>query len=144
MSRRTAIFLLTSLMVSLASPFNPDIAGAKGREPTTKGWTKILPGSNTNPCTAVAIGAGDSPQVGPTEPLNNLSVNCSDDKKMTYEGLRGKFLPHVHACGATLDDLRQKNRNVTIVGDPTPNNQYHCLLQGITPKQFVAAIKYQQ
>jgi hypothetical protein len=143
MNMKIVICLLASLLVFSTSPFNPDIAEAKGKKPITRGITKLVRGSNTNPCTAQAIGSGNVPPVGPTEDLTNLSVSCSEDKDVTYKEL-WDVLPQQHACGTTLADLRKERPDVTIVSDPTGANPYHCILDNITPREFVRAIKWQR
>jgi len=116
---------------------------AAGKKPITRDTTKIVRGSNALPCNAQTIGQGNSPSVGPKEDLTNLSVSCSDDKSVSYNELLN-HLPHAHGCGSTLDDLRKARPSVTVVSDPTGGNPYHCILDNITPKEFISGIKWQQ
>lgn len=109
----------------------------RGGRPITDKWTKIVRGANVCPLTARSVGDGNNPKVGPNEPLSDLSVNASDDKKVSYAELAAG-LPNAHFGFTTLDDLRKANQFVLIVRDPLPNNQYHCLLSVITPKEFVS------
>lgn len=120
----------------------PIVAEATGKKPITAASTKIVRGANGGTCEATAIGNGNNPSVGVNEDLTNLSVSCSDQKGVSWSQLRAP-LPNAHACVATLGDLRKRNKYVTIVGDPTDDNPYHCLLEDITPKQFVAGSNYQ-
>ncbi len=117
-------------------------AMAGGSTPVTKGWTKIVRGVNGTNCDATAIGSGNQPPAKPTEDLTDLSVSCSQDPKVTVTALRAP-LPNAHACVTTLDALRRVRPNVTIVADPAPGNGYHCLLDNITPRQFVSGATYQ-
>ncbi|WP_269530904.1 hypothetical protein [Chitinimonas sp. BJYL2] len=120
------------------------ISAWAGNNTVTAGITKIVRGYNGgSPCAAATVGAGSMPSAGPKEDMSNLSVSCSDDKKVTWAQLR-EPLPNNHACVTTLDDLRKQNKYVTIVKDKTPDNAYHCVLSNITPTQFVNAAKHQQ
>lgn len=103
--------------------------------------TKVVRGVNQTYCDATAIGNGSNPKVGKKEDMTNLSVSCSDNKKVSFDDLRAP-LPSPHFCQTTIGKLRKKNKSVVIVSDPVPTNRYHCLLSRITPNQFVAGSKY--
>ncbi len=106
-------------------------------KPITAAWTKIVRGANNCPLTAQSIGDGNNPKVGPNEPLTDLSVNASDDKKVSYTQLAAN-LPNPHYGFTTLGDLRKANKHILIVRDPLPGNPYHCLISVITPKQYAS------
>ena len=143
MKLSSSIGVLALLAAFSALPGISDNAEAAGKKPTTRDITKIVRGSNAVPCNAQAIGQGNSPPVRAAEDLTNLSVSCSDNKNVSYNELRN-YLPHPHACGSTLDNLRKARRTVTIVSDPTNTNPYHCILSDITPEEFIRSIKWQQ
>lgn len=114
-----------------------------GSNTITADTTKIVRGFNAGaPCDPEKIGEGSSPKAGINEEMSNLSVSCSDDKRVTWQQLRAP-LPNAHACIATLGDLRKRNKNITIVKDETRDNRYHCVLSNITPKQFVSGSRHQ-
>ncbi|MGE3538759.1 MAG: hypothetical protein AB7N91_15175 [Candidatus Tectimicrobiota bacterium] len=132
----------TLLLLGMGS--GPSTAGAAGKKAITSATTKIVRGYNMGtPCDAMTIGNGNNPKVGPGEDLTNLSVSCSDDDKVSYTQLRAS-LPNPHACVATLGDLRKSRKEVTIVAAPETDNLYHCILDNITPKQFISGSKWQQ
>jgi hypothetical protein len=110
---------------------------ATGTGPVTAKWTKIVRGVNQMRCEAGPIGDGNDPQVGPNEPLTDLSVSCSDDRSVTLDQLRAPLL-NPHICWSELEKLRRSNRHVLAVRAPTRDNPYHCLLSVITPKEFVS------
>ena len=129
---------LIGFMVSCATTPGPNSAAQlRGNKPITAKWTKIVRGANACPLTAQAVGQGNNPPVRAKEPLTDLSVIASDDKRVTYNQLAA-YVPHANYGFTTLGDLRKANKHVLIVRDPLPNNPYHCLLSVITPKEFVS------
>ena len=143
-SRRHVSFLLAGFALVLGTSF--PILYAAGNRPITKGHSKIVRAVNQQPsgnsCLPTVIGTGNDPAVGPSDDLTNLSVSCSDNEAVTFKQLEAPLAgPNRVYCVTTLSKLRQKRSEVTVVRDPTPQNQYHCLLATITPKQFVAATR---
>ena len=108
-----------------------------GKKPITAAWTKIVRGANACPLSAKSVADGNNPKVGPNEPLTDLSVNASDDRRVTYKVLDAG-LPNAYYGVTTLGDLRKANKFVLLVRDPLPGNPYHCLLSVITAKEFVS------
>ena len=138
--KSNAPILVAGLIVLLqgcAGPRGDESTSIQRGKPITAEWTKIVRGANGCPLTAQSVGDGNRPKVGPRESLTDLSVNASDDKKVTYEDLAAG-LAHAEYGFTTLGDLRKANKSVLIVRDPLPTNPYHCLLSVITPKEFVS------
>lgn len=137
MKKLILIFCVLSIQ---ACSSNTNVAGASAGGPEEM---LIVRGYNLNsPCDAAIIGTGNTPPVGPKEPLTDLSVSCGSSKKVTIQQLR-QPLPNAHACVTFLRKLRDKNKLTQLVADPTPENQYHCLLSVITPNQFIAGSKWE-
>jgi hypothetical protein len=128
---------LVVLLQGCAGPRPDEPTSIQRGQPITAEWTKIVRGANDCPLTAKSVGDGNNPKVGPREPLSDLSVNASDDKKVTYAVLAAG-LPNARYGFTTLGDLRKANKSVLIVRDPLPDNPYHCLLSVITPNEFVS------
>jgi hypothetical protein len=127
------------LLQACAGPYADGPTSRHGKRPITAEWTKIVRGANGCPLTAQSVGDGNNPKVRPSEPLTDLSVNASDDKKVTYSTLAAG-LPNTNYGFTTLGELRKANKFVLIVRDPLPNNPYHCLLSVITPKEVISKI----
>ena len=112
---------------------------ASGSTPLTSASTKIVRGANSCPLDAMRVGQGNNPTVKPDEPLDNLSVNASDDSKVNFATL-ASTLKNTHFATTTLGELRKKNKFVQIVRAPEPGNPYHSLLSVITPKEFISKV----
>jgi hypothetical protein len=142
LQKSNVTILVTAAVVLLqacAGPYPGGSTATRGGPPITAEWTKIVRGANSCPLTAQSVGDGNNPKVRPNEPLSDLSVNASDDKKVTYSTLAAG-LPNPNYGFTTLGDLRKANKFVLIVRDPLPNNPYHCLLSVITPNEVVSKI----
>jgi len=137
-----AAVLFTTVSGSLSS------VNAAGEKPISAGHTKIVRAVNLregNICIPKVIASGNTPPVKEDEELTDLSVSCSDDRAVDYVELEKPLAKDDRGyCLTTLKRLRDKNRSVKIVSNPTDDNPYHCLLSDITPKQFVAAVKEQR
>ncbi|HEY3597801.1 MAG TPA: hypothetical protein VGL08_09865 [Paraburkholderia sp.] len=132
---------LSSIAAVCALSLFSTVCAAQGNKPITSGNAQIVRGVNPTSCDAANIGTGNNPPVGPRGDLDNLSVSCTDDPRVTVTELR-ENLPNPHACVATLSSLRSARRDVLLVRDPTNDNPYHCQLSTITPNQFVSGAKF--
>lgn len=145
--KRKTVRTVALLAILAASAWLMSHGLAKGNKSITDSSARIVRGSNNLPCRAQAIGQGNRPPVAPDEDLTNLSVSCSDNRSVSYLMLTNA-LPHPHGCGTTLGELRNARKDklpgVTLVADPTPDNPYHCILDNLTPQEFVRAITWQQ
>ncbi|MFY2561235.1 hypothetical protein ACN469_26780 [Corallococcus terminator] len=101
----------------------------------------IVRGMNGTTCGAQSIGAGSTPQVNVTTEVQNLSVSCSEDRKVTLDMLR-KPLVNPHICWAKLEELEARSADIIVSTDPTGDNPYHCVVSDITPNQMVQALHY--
>ncbi|RRH93905.1 hypothetical protein EH240_28580 [Mesorhizobium tamadayense] len=143
-------FVLWTAPIATAIALAPAGALGGGNTPITAGTTIVMRAVNFDPnglpppSPAKRIGDGNNPKVDPSEDVDNLSVNCSDDKTVTESVLRSSLPAGTHIYSGTLETLRNSRKGVTLVRDPVPGNDYHCLLSNVTPKQFISGTSWKQ